>query len=200
MAIRILSMLAPPLLALTFATSATAAPSPTDYTLDAPRSTFKFLFNQAGAESQGRFRRFNVALRFADDNLAASKLEVTIDVAGLDTGDDERDDTLRSADLFDVKKFPQARFRASKISRVSAGRYEAIGKLTIRNVTRDVRVPFTFRTASEKSGLAAYMTGRTVINRLDYGVGQGEWKATDEVANEVAVTFSLRFTPAAPSN
>ena len=186
------------LVAVICANAVAATPAPiTNYTLDPTRSAFKFLFNQAGAESQGRFRKFNVALRFSDAQLPASRLEVAIDVASLDTGDDERDDALRDADLFNVAKFPQARFKAAKITRISAGRYEAIGKLTIRNVTRDARVPFTFRTANEKAGPAAYMTGRTTINRLDYGVGQGEWKATDQVANEVTVTFALRFTPAA---
>jgi len=199
MAFRILSIAAPVLVsALVSANAVAATPAPVvNYTLDPARSSLKFLFNQAGADSQGRFRKFNVALRFGETSLHSSTLEVTVDVASLDTGDAERDNTLRGAELFDVQKFPQARFKAGKITGVSFGRYEAIGKLTIRNVTRDVRVPFSFRTVNEKGVAAGYMTGRTTINRLDYGVGQGEWKATDQVANEVTVTFALRFTPAA---
>jgi polyisoprenoid-binding protein YceI len=184
------------------AAATTAAPAPagvTDYTLDAPRSSLKFRFNQAGADNQGRLRKFDVVLRFGDARLAASKLEVTVDVSSLDTGDEERDKTLRSADLFSVAKFPQAHFKASRIARVSAGRYEALGKLTLRGVTRDVRIPFSFRTADEKGVATAYMTGHVSINRLDFGIGQGEWKATDQVANEVEVTFGLRLTAAAAS-
>jgi len=65
-----------------------------------------FAFVQAGGHNQGRFPKFAVSFSFADDNLAASHLEVTVDVGALDTGDKERDDTLREADLFNVAKIP----------------------------------------------------------------------------------------------
>ena len=73
----------------------------------------------------------------------------------------------------------------------------AIGKLTMRGVTHDARVPFTFRTASEGGVSVAYMVGKTTLKRLDYGVGQGDWKATDQVGDEVGVSFALRLVPAA---
>ena len=133
---------------------------------------------------------------FSPDNLAASRLEVTIDVASLATGDKERDDTLRDADLFAVKKFPQARFSATQIVKSASG-YEAVGKLTIRDATREARVPFTFRVASEAGTNAGYMAGKTTLKRLDYGVGQGDWKATDQVGNDVSVSFALRLMAAA---
>jgi polyisoprenoid-binding protein YceI len=185
-------------LAYAMLTAAAMAATPTgvaDYTLDPSRSSLKFLFKQAGADNQGRFRKFAVNLRFGDTNLNASRMEVSIEVGSLDTGDEERDNVLRGPELFDVARFPKAQFKSTKINRVSAGRYEAVGKLTIRDVTRDVSVPFTFRTATEKNGPSGYMTGRVIIKRLEFGVGQGEWKATDQVANDVAVTFGLRLTP-----
>src|SRR5918994_1518124 len=196
MATRVISLVGLLLAALPAMGSAPiAAAGVTGYTLDPTRSTVKFQFKQAGADNQGRFRKFTVLLSFGDANLAASKLEVTIDVNSLDTGDEERDTVLRDAELFNVAKFPQARFKATKITRISTGRYEAMGTLSIRDATRNVRVPFAFRTANEQGVLAGYMTGRFPINRLDFGVGQGEWKATDQVANRVDVTFALRFTP-----
>lgn len=172
------------------------APAVTHYVLDPAKSVLEFNFSQAGAQSKGRFRQFAVAFDFSPDNLAASKLEVTIDAGSLDTGDQERDDTLRTADLFAVAKFKQARFSASQIVKTATG-YEALGKLTIRDVTRDARVPFAFRTASEGGANAGYMSGKTSLRRLDYGVGQGDWKATDQVSNEVGVSFSLRLVSAA---
>jgi polyisoprenoid-binding protein YceI len=59
-----------------------------------------------------------------------------------------------------------------------------------------VRVPFTFRTALEQGATVGYMSGKTSIRRLDYGVGQGDWKATDQIGNDVGVSFSLRLTAA----
>src|SRR5579862_4917987 len=148
-------------LALTSAARADA-PALTHYALDPAKSTLEFDFVQAGARNQGKFKHFTVNLDFSADNLAASHLEVTIEVNSLDSGDQERDETLRDTDLFAVKKFPQARFSAAQIVKTASG-YEAVGKLTIRDVTRDARVPFTLRTAQEGGAAAGYMSGKTSI-------------------------------------
>jgi polyisoprenoid-binding protein YceI len=181
--------------ALLAAASVAAAPAAavTHYTLDPAKSSLEFTFTQAGAVNKGHFGRFPVTLDFAADNLAASRLEVGVDMTSVDTGDKDRDDTLRSADLLAVAKFPQAHFSAAQIVRTAAG-FEAAGKLTIRGVTRDTRVPFTFRTATEQGAAVGYMSGKVTIRRLDFGVGQGDWKATDQVGNDVIVSFALRFT------
>jgi polyisoprenoid-binding protein YceI len=177
--------------------AAAEAPSPvTHYVLDQSKSTLEFTFMQAGAQNKGKFTRFPVSFDFAPGDLAGSRLEVTVEIGSLDTGDKERDDTLRSADLFAVAKFPQAHFAASQFVRTASG-FEALGKLTIRGVTRDARVPFTFRTADEHGVAAGYMSGKTSVRRLDFGVGQGDWTATDQVGNEVGVSFALRLTAAA---
>ena len=105
-----------PLLTMLLAAGAPAATPPT-YTLDAAKSTLEFAFVQAGAQNKGRFPKFSVNFSFADDSLAASRLDVMVDVAALDTADQERDDTLKGADLFDVAKFPQAHFSATQITK-----------------------------------------------------------------------------------
>jgi polyisoprenoid-binding protein YceI len=161
--------------------------------LDQSKSTLEYTFTQAGAQNKGRFKRFPVTFDFSPDNLAASRLDVTVDIGSLDTGDQERDETLRSNDLFAVAKFPQAHFAATQFAKTATG-FEAIGKLTIRGVTLDARVPFTFRTATENGAAIGYMSGKTTLRRLDYGVGQGDWKATDQVGNDVGVSFALRLT------
>jgi polyisoprenoid-binding protein YceI len=179
-----------------WATGAAAqTPSPVHYVLDQAKSTLEFSFTQAGAQNKGKFKRFPVTFDFAPDNPAGGRLDVTVEIASLDTGDKERDDTLKGDDLFAAAKFPQAHFLATQFAKTAAG-FEAQGKLTIRNQTRDVRVPFTFRTAVEQGATVGYMSGKTTIRRLDYGVGQGDWKATDQVGNDVGVSFSLRLTAA----
>jgi polyisoprenoid-binding protein YceI len=175
---------------------AVAAGQPVKYTLDQASSLLRFNFEQAGASNTGRFGKYVADVVFSSDNLAASKIDVSIDVASLDTGDKERDDTLKGADLFDVAKFPKARFVSSKITMNGAGRYEATGKLTIRNVTKDFKLPITFQTKEEKGKQVGFMTGRVSLKRLEYGVGQGEWKSTEWVKDDVLVTFSLKLVPA----
>jgi polyisoprenoid-binding protein YceI len=185
------------LAALFIAGSALAAgAAPVKYTLDARSSLLRFTFEQAGASNTGRFGTYTADVTFAPDNLAASKIDVSIDIASLDTGDKERDDTLKSADLFDPAKFPKARFVSSKITTVGAGRYEAQGKLTIRNVTKDIKLPITFQTKEEKGKQMGFLTGRYTLKRLEYGVGQGEWKSLEWVKDDVIVTFSLKLAPA----
>ena len=170
--------------------------APTHYTLDPAKSTFEYQFTQAGALNKGKFTKYTVTLDWSPDNLATSKLDVVVDMNSLDTGDKERDDTLKSADLFSAAKFPQSRFTSTQITKTANG-YDAVGKLTIRGVSRDTHVPFSFKTADEQGKPAGYLLGKTTIKRLDFGVGQGDWKATDQVGNDVAVTYSLRLVPAA---
>jgi polyisoprenoid-binding protein YceI len=179
------------------AAAAWAAPSAvTRYTLDPAKSSLEFTFIQAGAQNKGKFAKFPVTFDFAPDNLGASRLDVIVDVRSLDTGDKERDDALRGSDLFDVARFPQAHFTATQFNKTATG-YEAVGKLTIHGITRDEHVPFTFRTADEQGHPVGYMSGKTTVRRLDFGVGQGDWKSTEWVGNDVTVSYTLRLTPAA---
>lgn len=163
----------------------------TTYKLDPAKSSLTFSFIQAGGKNEGKFAKFDVS--FAFDPAAASSLNVVVQVSSLDTGDQERDDTLRTADLFNVAKFPQAKFTATKITKVNGDKYEAAGKLTIRDVSRDIKIPLTFTAKNEGGKQADTLTGEVLIKRLDFGVGQGEWKSTEWVGNDVTVKFSLRL-------
>jgi polyisoprenoid-binding protein YceI len=166
------------------------------YLSDPAKSTLQFTFLQAGAKNQGHFGRFAVTFDFSPETLAASRLDVTVQMSSFTTGDSERDDTLRGDDLFAVAKYPQTQFTATQITRTANG-FEAVGKLTLRGVTRDLRVSFTFRSAIENGATVGYMNGRATVRRLDFGVGQGDWKATDQVGNDVEVSFALRLVAGA---
>jgi polyisoprenoid-binding protein YceI len=183
------------LIAVAGAGSALAADTAVShYTLDPAKSTLEYLFVQAGAQNKGKFTKFPVTLDFAPENLAASKLDVVVQIASLDTGDKERDDTLKGADMFSVDKFPQAHFTSTQITKTANG-YDAVGKLTLRGVTRDFHVPFQFKISDEQGQAVGYLLGKTTVKRLDFGVGQGDWKSTEWVGNEVSVSYSLRLTP-----
>jgi polyisoprenoid-binding protein YceI len=185
-------------LVATFVTAAHAADTTTvgHYVLDPAKSTLEYQFEQAGAQNKGKFTKYPVTLDFSPGNPAAGKLDVVVEMASLDTGDKERDETLKGGDLFSVAKFPQAHFTSTQITKTATG-FDAAGKLTLRGVTRDVHVPFTFRTADEQGKPAAYLLGKTTLKRLDFGVGQGDWKSTEWVGNDVSVSYSLRLVTAA---
>lgn len=168
------------------------------YTLvDPAKNTLEYQFVQAGAQNKGKFTKYAVTLDFSPDNLPASKLDVVIEMASAETGDKERDDTVKGADMFAVAKFPQAHFTSTQITKTANG-FDAVGKLTLRGVSKDVHVPFSFRTADEQGKPAGYLLGRTTIKRLAFGVGQGDWKSTEWVGNEVSVSYSLRLIPGKP--
>jgi polyisoprenoid-binding protein YceI len=158
-----------------------------------PGSTLTFTFDQAGAASQGSFKQFTTDLAFDEQNLAGSSLDVKVQISSLDTQDKDRDQTLAGADLFDVQKFPDATFVASSLARNANGKVEAAGKLTLRGVTRDLRIPLVIKPTA--TGLE--LTGETSINRLDYGIGQGEWKSTEWVGDTVKLNYKVALIKAA---
>jgi polyisoprenoid-binding protein YceI len=108
-------------------------------------------------------------------------------MASVDSQDSERDDTMKSDDLFAVKQFPTAHYVADKFIAKGGNKFTGAGKLTLRNVTREVPIEFTFE---QKNG-SAWLKGSAQLKRLDFGVGQGDWKETKEVGNDVKVSFVL---------
>ena len=171
---------------------ADAPASVTHYSSDPAKSALEFSFVQAGAQNKGKFTKFPVTLDGSADGAALSRLDVTVEMGTMDTGDKDRDDTLRGPDLFNVPKFAQARFVATQITKTATG-FDAFGKLTLRGVTRDQHVPFTFRTANEQGHSVGYLNGKTTLHRLDFGVGQGDWKSTEWVGNDVTVSYNVRL-------
>lgn len=174
-----------------------AVPEPgkpaTDWHGSGSSGTLRFQFNQAGAATTGAFNRFTVALAMAADGSPA-RLSVVVDVGSIDTQDKDRDAALRAPDIFDAGTFPQATFVADRIEHTGGNLYAAAGKLTIRGVSREVILPFLLaRFAGDPPGWK--IAGNMPINRLDYGVGQGEWRSTAMVGNAVTIEWSVRLTP-----
>jgi polyisoprenoid-binding protein YceI len=159
------------------------------YAADPATSELRIVFTQAGARSQGRFQKFSAELGFDSRKAAPRSLTVSIQAASVDTQDKERDQLLRGAELFDVAQFPAATFQSSSINKRVDGSYEILGKLRIRDVTRDIRLPAALRITKS----VIMLRGAVRIQRLDFGVGQGDWKSTEWVANEVLVEYSLRL-------
>ncbi|HEY5757459.1 MAG TPA: YceI family protein [Steroidobacter sp.] len=159
------------------------------WSMQPKESKLTFVGEQAGAQFEGGFDKFTADISFDPKNLTASRFDVKIDTASVNTQDGERDTTIKSADLFDVKKFPSAQYVADKFTDKGGNKYSATGKLTLRNVTKDVPIDFTFE---NKDG-GAWLKGTAKIKRLDFGVGQGEWQDTSTVGNDVQVRFALRL-------
>ena len=170
--------------------AAAAATGAGNYSADPQQSRLDFVGMQAGAEFKGTFHKFTAAVQFAPDALATSHFDVQIDMNSVDSQDKDRDTTIRGADIFDVPHWPTAHYVTRSFTKTAAG-YAAVGALTLRGVTKDVPINFTFT----PTAAGAKLEGSAKLNRLDFGAGQGDWKNTDQVANAVKVSFSLILKP-----
>ena len=162
----------------------------TQWMLHPKQSDLTFIATQAGAPFEGKFEKFTADIRFDPNDLAKSRLEVKIDPASINSRDSERDDILKGPDLFAVEQYPAATFVAEQFEHRGGVKFAATGALTLRGVTRKVPIEFSFET----NATGAWLKGTGKLKRLDFGVGQGEWKDTEGVANEVQVRYSLLLT------
>lgn len=160
-------------------------------------SAIRFEAYLQGAPVAGAFARFEAEIVLDPADLAASRIDVEIDTASVDTGHKDRDTALRSPGLLDVGQWPTARFVSDEVEHLGGEDYRALGQLTIRDVQQDVVLPFTL-TITDHPGdpgpLQADAQGGLTISRLDFGVGQGDWASTAMVDEEVVITIAIRAT------
>lgn len=150
-------------------------------------STLGFTATWSENAIEGRFKTWTADILFSPEALDRSKLTVAIDTASVDTGDAQRDQSLPSGDFFDTAEHPKATFTAAKFRKTGEGKFVADGTLDLRGVKKPLSLPFTLKI----DGDTATARGVTTLDRTTFGVGQGEWASTDEIAAKVKVSFSL---------
>jgi polyisoprenoid-binding protein YceI len=170
-------------------TTALAAPAPA-WSINKAKSRLTFAAAMNGQAINGAFRRFDARIQFDPANLAGSSVVAVIDTGSATTNDPSRDQSLPSADWFNVKAFPQAEFKSSQFKLVGPGRYIAQGNLTIRGVSRPVALPFQLAIKDK----LAVMRGSLTIDRRSFGVGQGQFAGTEAVAANVRVDVTIEAT------
>jgi polyisoprenoid-binding protein YceI len=119
---------------------------------------------------RGKFSAFSGTIVVGDDPLSSS-VEASIEVASIDTGDDTRDNHLRSADFFDVEHHPNLVFRSTAV-RPNGSDYQLDGELTIRGTTRPVTLDLELNGVGPDpwGGTRAGFSARTSISRKDFGM------------------------------
>lgn len=141
----------------------------------------------SGTPIEGRFNRWTADILFSPEALDRSKLTVSIDMGSAVTGDDQRDQSLPSGDFFDTAEHPKAIFTAAKFRETGEGQYVADGTVDLRGVKKPLSLPFSLKIVGD----TATARGVTTLDRTTFGVGQGEWASTDQIAAKVKVSFSL---------
>jgi polyisoprenoid-binding protein YceI len=143
------------------------------------------------ANVHGRFGKVAATLSFNEADITKSSVNATIDVTGVDTGNSSRDSDLKSANFFEVDKFPTATFTSTSVSK-NGNKLTINGDLTVRGITRPVVLeaegptgPISGMDHKPHAGFSA----TTTIKRLDFGIGPKYEAAI--LGNEVKLTIEL---------
>ncbi len=177
------------------------------FQFDKAHSTVGFRIRHFVSKVEGRFKDFDGVINLDRQNPSNSRVDLTIQAASIDTGVDGRDKHLRSADFFDVEKFPTLTFKSTKVTSKGSDTFEVAGDFTMHGVTKPVTVTvkhggFLKAGKVEKAG---FETIAFNLNRKDYGitwnraVDQGGFMLGDDVEIDVQVEANKPLEGSAPA-
>jgi K(+)-stimulated pyrophosphate-energized sodium pump len=160
------------------------------YIVDNAHSFIEFSVRHFLSSAKGGMKLDTGSISITED-LASSSMDIVLNAASINTGNEDRDEHLNSADFFETGKYPNITFKSTSIQHNAEGpfRYKAIGMLTIKDVTKEVAIPFNYLGETLRGDKPAVYTfeGEITINRKDYHVG-GDSKA---LGDDVKISFSI---------
>lgn len=179
---------------LAAATALPAAALGSDWDVVHDQSELSFTATQTGSEFDGTFE-FTADMTFDRERPEQSAFDVTVDITSVDTGSRDRDTALADQAWFWFDEHPEAYFRTSRIVHREGNRYEAVADLTIKSITHEVVLPFTWEqdgdTARLEGRATAVMRGGLTMDRTRWDVGTGEWSSGDTIGRQVDVHVDL---------
>jgi len=161
-----------------------------DFKIDTNHSSANFAVKHFLLSTvRGRFAAaVNGTIHFDPADIAKSSVTAVITAANISTDNETRDKHLKSPDFFDVAKYPELKFQSTRVEKRGEG-YVAIGNLTIKDVTKEIELPFTLAEADAKGRNKLGIEASTKINRLDYNVSYDTSGTT--VGKEVKIDLDL---------
>ena len=168
-----------------------AAASAAALKIDPAKSQVSATFKQMNVPVEAKFKKFSAQIDYDAAKPDAAKATVDIDTASLDLGDPDMNTEVAKKEWFNAAQFPKASFVSSSIKGAGAGKLAVTGKLTIKGKTTDVSFPLTVKTEAGKQ----VFDGALPIKRLTYNIGEGEWKDTSMVADDVLIKFRVSAAP-----
>lgn len=154
---------------------------------DPAKTSVSAVFRQMNVPVESPFKKFNIAIDYNPAAPDAAKATVEVDTASLDMGDPEYNQEVAKKAWFNSAQFPKARFVSSAIKTAGAGKLTVSGKLSIKGKTVDVSFPVSVKSDGGKQ----VFDGVLPIKRLAFNIGEGEWKDTGMVADEVTIKFHV---------
>ncbi|MDC7674918.1 YceI family protein [Asticcacaulis machinosus] len=164
------------------------------WTVNKSASRLNFVTAFQGADINGRFSDYKADIRFDPESLDRSSIRVVINLASVSTDDAERDNTLKSESFFNIAAHPKATFEAKSFAKTGDDKFIAKGRLTLNGQTKPFDLPFTLKITEINASRTANVTARVELDRLDFGVGSGDWASTDQIPAKVKLDFTIRAT------
>ena len=181
------------------ATASFAVAAPTTWKIDGSHTTVGFEVRHFFSKVHGVFRDVEGSIVFDEANPAAIKIEATVKVASVDTGNEKRDGHLQGADFFEAEKTPTLTFKSTKVAQAGKGKYKITGDLTMRGVTKPVVFDAEFLGASDVSvggqswGAKAGFSATTTVNRKDFGINWNKTLDSGGLMVDDMVTIELNI-------
>ena len=142
----------------------------------------KYSIKFSSNDVAGIFKTFSGSIDFDEVNPANSKFDVTIDVNSINTGNGLQNKHAKGAEWFDAAKYPAIKYTSKKIVKAGTG-YQVTGDLTIKGVSKEYTIPFTFK----KAGAGATFNGSFTVNRSDFKIGKPGGDVAEQIKIDVAV-------------
>lgn len=145
----------------------------TGWAVDPMHSSVNFTIKHMGISFvQGRFDKFDGKISSPGANLDEAEFNFTVDVSSINTGVEMRDNHLKSADFFDVEKFPEMKFEGLSLKKNKDNNYTLKGKLKIKDVVKEVSIPVTYGgiTKNQQGKEVLGFQAKFTVNRLDYNI------------------------------
>ncbi len=164
-----------------------AAPVPaaaSSYRIDPVHSSMVFRVRFTGtSDFYGRFNKFSGKIDFDEKRPEGLKVEIEVDAASVDTGNEKRDGHLRSNDFFGAKQNPKITFKSKSVKKLKDKEFEVKGDLTLRGTTKEAiaRISYGGKKADRRGGTRAGFSGSLTFDRTDFGVSFGVGRVGSEV-------------------
>jgi len=145
---------------------------------------------------KGNFEKHTGVVDINDKDITKSKVQVSIDTASINTNVQKRDEHLRSADFFDVAKFPTMTFVSKKVAKAGKDKLKVTGDLTLHGITKEVVLDVEGPTSESKDPWGVIRRGAvasTKINRKDFGLAWNKALETGGVAVGDEITINLEI-------
>jgi polyisoprenoid-binding protein YceI len=155
--------------------------------LDTTKSTVSIVFKQMNVPVDAKFKKFSANIDYDSAKPDASKATVDIDVTSFDLGDPEYNKEVLKKEWFNAAQFPKANFVSTSMKAAANGKLDVTGNLTIKGKT----IVTSFSLSVKKEGSNQVFDGSLPIKRLAFNIGEGEWKDTGMVADEVVIKFHV---------